>query len=64
MGRSLWYFVRIEDNRMIFISEAPDTDPKVAGEIDSEEIIHLRFTDINNNQTKYESINQGKTWKN
>ena len=64
MGRSLWYFVRIEDNRMIFISEAPDTDPKVAGEIDSEGIIHLRFTDINNNQTKYESINQGKTWKN
>lgn len=64
MGRSLWYFIRIEDNRMIFISEAPDTDPKVAGEIDSEGIIHLRFTDINNNQTKYESINQGKTWKN
>ena len=63
MGRSLWYFIRIEDNRMIFISEAPDTDPKVAGEIDSEGIIHLRFTDINNNQTKYESINQGKTWK-
>ena len=64
MGRSLRYFVRIEDNRMIFISEAPDTDPKVAGEIDFEGIIHLRFTDINNNQTKCESINQGKTWKN
>lgn len=63
MGRSLRYFVRIEDNRMIFISEAPDTDPNVAGEIDSEGIINLRFTDINNNQTKYESINQGKTWK-
>lgn len=64
MGRTLRYFVRIEDNRMIFISETPDTDPKVAGEIDSKGIIHLRFTDINNNQTKYESINQGKTWKN
>lgn len=64
MGRSLRYFVRIEDNRMIFISEAPDTAPKVEGEIDSEGIIHLIFTDINNNQTKYESINQGKTWKN
>lgn len=64
MGRSLWYFVKIEDNRMIFISEAPDTASKVEGEIDSEGIIHLRFTDINNNQTKYESINQGKTWKN
>ena len=63
MARSSWYFVRIEDNRMIFISEAPDTDPKVEGGIDSEGIIHLRFTDINNNQTKYESINQGKTWK-
>lgn len=63
MAKSLWYFVRIEDNRMIFISEAPDTDPKVVGEIDSEGIIHLIFTDINNNQTKYESINQGKTWK-
>lgn len=65
MGRSLWYFIRIEDNRMIFISEAPDTDPKAEGEIDSEGKIHLIFSDINNNnnQAKYESLNQGKTWK-
>lgn len=63
MARSFWYFVKIEGNRMIFISEAPDTDPNVEGEIDSEGIIHLTFTDINNNQTKYESINNGKTWR-
>ena len=64
MARSLWYFVRIEENRMIYISDAPDTSPKVEGEIDSEGKIHLRFTDINNNQTNYESLNQGKTWEN
>ena len=63
MARSFWYFVRIEDNRMIYISEAPDTDPNVEGKIDYEGIIHLTFTDINNNQTKYESINNGKTWR-
>lgn len=63
MARSFWYFVRIEDNKMIYISEAPDTDPNVEGKIDSEGIIHLTFTDINNNQTKYESINNGKTWR-
>lgn len=63
MARKLWYFVRIEDDKMIYISEAPDTAPKVEGEIDSEGKVHLTFTDINNNQTKYESLNQGKTWK-
>lgn len=63
MARSLWYFVRIEDDKMIYISQAPDTAPKVEGEIDSEGKIHLIFSDINNNQAKYESLNQGKTWK-
>lgn len=63
MAKSLWYFVRIEDDKMIYISEAPDTAPKVEGEIDSEGKIHLIFSDINNNQAKYESLNQGKTWK-
>lgn len=63
MAKSLWYFVRIEDDKMIYISEAPDTASKVEGEIDSEEKIHLIFSDINNNQAKYESLNQGKTWK-
>lgn len=63
MARKLWYFVKIEDDKMIYISEAPDTAPKVEGEIDSEGKIHLTFTDINNNQTKYESLNQGRTWK-
>ncbi|MFR6221565.1 MAG: hypothetical protein ACLUJE_05220 [Anaerococcus sp.] len=63
MAKSLWYFVRIEDDKMIYISEAPDTAPKVEGEIDSKGKIHLIFSDINNNQAKYESLNQGKTWK-
>lgn len=63
MAKSLWYFVRIEDDKMIYISEAPDTASKVEGEIDSEGKIHLIFSDINNNQAKYESLNQGKTWK-
>lgn len=63
MARSLWYFVRIEDDKIIYISQALDTAPKVEGEIDSEGKIHLIFSDINNNQSKYESLNQRKTWK-
>lgn len=63
MARSLWYFVRIEDDKIIYISQALDTAPKVEGEIDSEGKIHLIFSDINNNQSKYESLNHRKTWK-
>lgn len=63
MARSLWYFIKFEDDKMIFISEAPDSSPKVEGKVDTKGIIYLAFTDINNNITKYISSDHGRTWK-
>lgn len=62
MARIFWYFIKIENKRIVFISEAPDTAPNVEGKIDLDGRIYLKFTDINNNQTYYESTNQGNTW--
>lgn len=63
MARSLWYFIKFEDDRMIFISEAPDSAPKVEGKVDPKGAINLTFTDINNNISRYKSSDHGRTWK-
>ncbi|WP_282925713.1 hypothetical protein [Helcococcus kunzii] len=62
VASSLWYFVEKVDNKIIFISELPDSSPQVEGKIDSKEIIHLTFKDIHDNITKYKSSDKGKNW--
>ena len=62
MARSLWYFVEIKGDKLIYISELQDNSPTVSGEIDENGNINLEFKDINDNIYKYKSIDDGKTW--
>lgn len=62
MARSLWYFVEVSNNDMVFISEIPDTSPNIEAKIEKEKIV-LRCEDVHGNIKFYESIDNGKTWK-
>ena len=61
-ARSRWFFVKISEDKMKFISELEETSPKVSGRMDDEGLIHLDFEDINNNKSNYISRNNGKTF--
>ncbi|MDU6743442.1 hypothetical protein [Peptoniphilus harei] len=62
-ARSRWFFVKISEDKMKFISELEETSPKVSGRMDDEGLIHLDFEDINNNKSNYISRNNGNTFE-
>lgn len=63
MGRCQWFFVKIEENRMIYISEIPETSPRVEGRVDPQGVIYLKFEDIHGDVFKYQSTDNGLNWK-
>lgn len=62
-ARSRWFFVKISEDKMKFISELEETSPKVSGRMDDEGLIHLNFEDINNNKTTYISKDGERTFE-
>lgn len=62
-ARSRWFFIKISEDKLKFISELEETSPKAAGRMDEEGLIHLDFEDINNNKTSYISKDGGKTFE-
>lgn len=62
-ARSRWFFVKIKGDDMKFISELEETSPEVSGRVDENEIIYLKFRDINKNETSYISRDGGKTFE-
>lgn len=62
-ARSRWFFVKIEDGDLKFISEIPDTSPDISGSIKKDGSILLICKDINGNEEQYKSTNFGKTFE-
>lgn len=62
-ARSRWFFVKISEDKMKFISELEETSPKVSGRMDEDGVIHLNFEDINNNKTTYISKDGERTFE-
>ena len=62
MSRVQWFFVKISENKMAFISELPDTKPNVNAKMNVKGVIFITFKDINGNTSKYKSADQGKSW--
>lgn len=63
MARNRWFFVKKIDDRLIYISELPETDSSVIGYLDTEGTIYLEFLDLESNLTKYQSTDGGLHWK-
>lgn len=61
--RTHWFFVKIKDEKLIFISELEDTSPGFEGKVDHKGNIYLTFKDINGNINKYKSQDGGRTWE-
>ena len=62
-ARSRWFFVKISEDEIKFISELEETSLKVKGSMDEDGVIHLDFEDINNNKTSYISKDDGRTFE-
>ncbi|WP_106460099.1 hypothetical protein [Anaerococcus sp. Marseille-P3915] len=62
-ARSRWFFIEVIDNKLNFISEIPDTNPEISGEISEDGLILLRCEDVNGNINFYKSDDLGKTFK-
>lgn len=63
MARNRWFFVQTIDDRLIYISELPQTDPSVEGYVDAEGTIYLEFRDLESNFSKYQSTDGGLHWE-
>lgn len=61
--RTHWFFVKIKDEKLIFISELEDTSPGFEGKVDHKGNIYLTFKDINGNINKYKSQDGGRNWE-
>lgn len=61
--RSRWFFVKIEDGDLKFISEIPDTSPDISESIKKDGSILLICKDINGNEEQYKSTNFGETFE-
>lgn len=61
--RTHWFFVKIKDEKLIFISELEDTSPSFEGKVDHKGNIYLTFKDINGNINRYKSQDGGRTWE-
>ena len=61
--RSRWSFVKIENDRLFFISELEDTSPSIKGKIDHYSNIILECKDIHENIIYYRSNDGGNTFE-
>ena len=61
--RTRWFFVKIKDEKLIFISELEDTSPSFEGKVDPKGNIYLTVKDINGNINRYKSQDGGRTWE-
>lgn len=62
-ARSRWFFVEINDDKIKFISEIPDTSPDISGSVKEDGSILLVCKDINGNEKQYKSSDFGKTFE-
>ena len=62
-ARSRRFFVEINDEKIKFISEIPDTSPDISGSLKEDGSILLICKDINGNEKQYKSTNFGKTFE-
>ncbi len=62
-ARSRRFFVEINDEKIKFISEIPDTSPDISGSVKEDGSILLICKDINGNEKQYKSIDFGKTFE-
>lgn len=60
-ARSRWFFVKIEGDKMKFISELEDSSPDAEGKVKGGNI-YLKFKDIHENTSEYKSTDDGLTW--
>lgn len=61
-ARSRRFFIEINEDRLTFLSEVPDTSPDISGEINKEGEIILHTKDIHGNGHLYKSDDYGKTF--
>ena len=61
-ARSRRFFIEINEDRLTFLSEVPDTSPDISGEINKEGEIILHTKDIHGNEHLYNSEDYGKTF--
>lgn len=63
MHRNRWFFVKLSEDRPIYISEIPETAELEVGKALSSENIRLKFKDVNGNISEYKSSDGGKNWE-
>lgn len=63
MARNRWFFVKKIDDRLVYVSELPQTDPSVEGDLDEAGTIYLEFRDLESNFSKYQSTDGGVHWE-
>ena len=62
-ARSRRFFVEINNGKLNFISEVPDTSPDISGEINEDNLIFLYAKDIHGNENVYKSNDSGLNFK-